>query len=200
VVVSEEVLNLVQGHVVGVGRGTEGSPNKIAGAISRDDSLQLWEVLWVQFVVFDEVGGGLSVSVRGEHADYLLLQERLVVDHQFGGGDPLRVDQVENQLQNVKFIEESELGYYDRSFSEFGVLQILLSQLKKVVRVHNPIHFHGLHKVKDDLGSEVAQLVLSVALHLFSEGHFVIDDHIAQRVDHDADHQLWYFLLDATRF
>jgi len=156
VVISEEILDFVQGHVVGVARRPERPPNKIARAISRNDRLELGEIFWIQFVVFYEVRCGLRMCVRRKHADDLLFEGGQVVDEELGGGDALAVDQVQNKLQNIKFIEEAELGHNDGGFGELVVLEVLLRELQKIVLVHNVVHLHRLHEIEDHLRAQTA--------------------------------------------
>lgn len=95
-VVGEKILNLVEWHVVGVAGRAEGPADEVAGAVAGNDGLELRKVLRIELVVLDEVGGSLCVGVGAEHADDLLLERRLVVDHEFGGRDALAVHQVQD--------------------------------------------------------------------------------------------------------
>ena len=57
----EQVLNLVQGHVVGVARRLKGALNKIIRTRDRDEILKFREVIWIQLVILDQLSGKFGV-------------------------------------------------------------------------------------------------------------------------------------------
>lgn len=199
-VVCEEVLDLMEGHVVSVRRGSESATDKIARAIARDNRLQLREVLGVELVVFYEVCGRLGVRVRRQHADSFFFQEGLIVNQQLGRWNSLRINQVQNQLQDVEFLEEAEFGYDYGSLSKFSVCYVVLRQLQEIIVVNGVVHMHRLYKVENDLSSQATELVLCEGDHLLGQYERSLVDHVSQSVDHDPDHELGHFLFDAAGF
>ena len=62
---SEEVFDFVEWHVVGVGGSAKSPPNKVATRVSRDNSLKLREIFWIEFIIFNKVSSCFSVCVCG---------------------------------------------------------------------------------------------------------------------------------------
>ena len=57
----EKVLDLVQWHVLSMARRLECPLDKVVRAGDRDKVLELREVIWIQFVVFDKLGSNLGM-------------------------------------------------------------------------------------------------------------------------------------------
>lgn len=125
-VVGEKVFNLVKRHVVSVRRGAESSSDKVAGAVTGNYGLEFWEVLRVQLVVLHEVRCRFRVGIRAQHPHDFFFKYGLVVDHQFGGGDALVVDEVQNELEDIKLVKKPKLGYYDSCLGKLSIFYILL--------------------------------------------------------------------------
>jgi len=79
-VVRKKIFYLMKRHIVCVRWCSESSTDKIARTIAGDNSLQLWEVFWGQFIVLDQVSCCLGVQIGAQHSDYLLLELRQVIN------------------------------------------------------------------------------------------------------------------------
>ena len=85
--------------------------DEVARTIAGNDCLQLREVFWIEFVVFDKIGSCFGVSICAEHTHNILFQLWLVVNQELGSWNTILVNQIKDQLQQVKLFKESKFGY-----------------------------------------------------------------------------------------
>lgn len=163
-VAREEVLDLVQGHVLGVARRLERTLDEVVRAGDGDQILQFGEVVWVQLVVFDQLSGRFSVLGPRESSDQALFEIGYDLNEHLRLLHFVDVDEVNAELENVKLVVKAELHDASGRIDVPRGVEILLGQVQEVVRAD--LKLEVLDVVVDNFGTNGPELVHRILLVL----------------------------------
>ena len=71
--------------------------------------MELWEIIWIELVVFDELSGNFGVLRSAQATDEAFFEVRYVLDEHFGLLNFADIHQIYAEVKDIELVVEAKL-------------------------------------------------------------------------------------------